>query len=392
MSISFNRLDLNLLRVFAVVMEERSVLRAGQRLCLSQSAVSHSLARLREMLDDDLFVRTQAGMQPTVRALTMAPLIHEAWKSLEAAIGLPKFEPKSSTRRFTIAVSDFVTLVLAPQLLDLLKREAPLVELVILPDNRVDLIEQIDLGQIDAAIGTFADVPARFRSSALFGYDDVLVAGSSRPLGCLSLERLAGLSIAAISMDGDQAGLADGFIYERGLARRSEMYDRTALEQAFSGLQQRPSVAISLPHALALPALLEQTDLTAIIPRPVATSLARMHPLSVYELPYKTKQVKVSVLWHERYTDDAPQSWLREMLLLATEPLRARLIEFGNSARPPSATCLARVAVGGEGAAVHPISVAPKRPRNVYSDQSNRGGASRVDTLNARNARCSSGD
>src|SRR4051794_3079366 len=129
MSISFNRLDLNLLRVFAVVMEERSVLRAGQRLCLSQSAVSHSLARLREMLDDDLFVRTQAGMQPTQRALTMSPLIDEAWKSLEAAIGLPKFEPNSSTRRFTIAVSDLVTLVMAPQLFDLLKRKAPLVEL-----------------------------------------------------------------------------------------------------------------------------------------------------------------------------------------------------------------------------------------------------------------------
>src|SRR3954447_19064238 len=99
-ALPFNTLDLNLLKVLDAVMEERSVLRAGQRLCLSQSAVSHSLARLREMLDDDLFVRTQAGMQPTVRALTMSPLIDEAWRSLEAAIGLPKFEPNSSTRRF----------------------------------------------------------------------------------------------------------------------------------------------------------------------------------------------------------------------------------------------------------------------------------------------------
>src|SRR6185369_16257200 len=107
MAASFSSLDLNLLRVFDAVMEERSVLRASERVFLSQSAVSHSLARLREMLNDELFIRTSAGMQPTSRALTMAPLIREAWKSLQAAIELPKFEPRNSTRTFTVAVSDF---------------------------------------------------------------------------------------------------------------------------------------------------------------------------------------------------------------------------------------------------------------------------------------------
>jgi DNA-binding transcriptional LysR family regulator len=78
MTASFNSLDLNLLRVFDAVMEERSVLRASQKVFLSQSAVSHSLARLREMLDDELFIRTNAGMQPTARALAMAPLVRAA--------------------------------------------------------------------------------------------------------------------------------------------------------------------------------------------------------------------------------------------------------------------------------------------------------------------------
>src|SRR5215510_4769417 len=124
MGTSLNRLDLNLLRVFDAVMEERSVLRAAQRICLSQSAVSHALARLREMLGDELFIRTTTGMQPTARALAMAPLIRDAGGSLEAAIGLPKFEPGTSTRRFTIAASDFVTTVMGPQLFSQLRREA----------------------------------------------------------------------------------------------------------------------------------------------------------------------------------------------------------------------------------------------------------------------------
>src|SRR5215813_6562372 len=145
MATSLNRLDLNLLRVFDAVMEERSVLRAAQGICLSQSAVSHALARLRVMLGDELFIRTPAGMQPTVRALSMAPLIREAWVALEAAIGPPRFDPGHSARRFTIAASDFATLVMVPHLLSLLRSEAPSVDLVVRPDSRIDLTEQIDL-------------------------------------------------------------------------------------------------------------------------------------------------------------------------------------------------------------------------------------------------------
>ncbi|WGS25646.1 LysR family transcriptional regulator [Bradyrhizobium sp. ISRA464] len=118
-------MDLNLLKVFDAVMEERSVLRASQKVALSQSAVSHSLARLREMLDDELFVRTATGMQPTARALTMAPQVRQALRSLEAAVELPTFAPAVSTKPFTLAANDFTTMVLAPPLLKILSREAP---------------------------------------------------------------------------------------------------------------------------------------------------------------------------------------------------------------------------------------------------------------------------
>lgn len=346
MTICLSRLDLNLLRVFDAVMEERSVLRAGQRMCLSQSAVSHALARLREMLDDELFIRTATGMQPTARALTMAPLIREAWKSLEAAIGPPKFEPANSTRRFTIAVSDFVTMVMVPHLLGLLRREAPLIDIVIRPDSRIDLIEQIDLGQIDAAIAAFSDVPARFQLNSLFAYDDVLIVNSSRELGKLSLEKLSGLNIAVVSLRGEHEGIVDGFISERGLARRSEMYDRMALERAFSGSKRSPRIVVELPHFLALPSLLEDTYLSAIVPRPLARSLARMHPLSTYELPYKTALVDVGVLWHERNASDPPQQWLREMLRRATEPVRTHPTERASPAQSTSSVAPSRLAAG----------------------------------------------
>jgi DNA-binding transcriptional LysR family regulator len=322
MTASFNSLDLNLLRVFDAVMQERSVLRASQKLFLSQSAVSHSLARLREMLEDELFIRTTTGMQPTARALTMAPLVREALKSLEAAIELPAFEPGISSRTFTIAANDFTTLVVVPRLLQILSVEAPLIDIAIKPVTRIDLAEQIDLGRIDAAIGTFSTMPQRFHSSVLFEYDDVLVANSSQRLGTITTAMLGRLSIVVVSFGGEQEGAIDGFISERGLARRSEMYDRAAFEQALSASQSAARIAVSLPHFLALPALLEDSGLAAIVPRPLAETFARNHAIAIYELPYRTACLEVRSLWHERNEGDASQEWLHAVMERATGHLR----------------------------------------------------------------------
>jgi len=323
-SVSFKTLDLNLLKVFDAVMEERSVLRASQKVALSQSAVSHSLARLREMLDDELFVRTSTGMQPTARALTMAPQVRQALRSLEAAVELPTFAPALSTKSFTLAANDFTTMVLAPPLLKILSREAPSIDLAIKPVTRIDLAEQIDLGRIDVAIGVFSSPPSRFRTAFLFEYDDVLIVGGKRKLGRLDNAKLAALPLVVVSFGGEQEGAIGGFISERGLARRSEMYDRIALERALSESDQPPRIAVSLPHFLALPALLAESELAAIVPRPLARAFehAQAHAITTYELPYSTTPVEVRMLWHERIEDEPSHEWLHEVLRRAAEELR----------------------------------------------------------------------
>jgi DNA-binding transcriptional LysR family regulator len=323
LSVSFKTLDLNLLKVFDAVMEERSVLRASQKVALSQSAVSHSLARLREMLDDDLFVRTAGGMQPTGRALAMAPQIREALRSLESAVELPKFDPANSTNQFTLAANDFTTMVLISPLLSILGREAPSIDLVIKPVTRIDLAEQIDLGRVDVAIGVFSTPPDRFRSSFLFEYDDVLITAAGHKLRKLDKGTLAKLPLVVISFGSEQEGAIDGFISERGLARRSEMYDRGALELALGESDRLPRIAVSLPHFLAVPALLENTELAAIVPRPLAKALAARHPIATHELPYPTTLLEVRLLWHQRVDGDPSHTWLHEILRRATEPLRA---------------------------------------------------------------------
>jgi DNA-binding transcriptional LysR family regulator len=153
----------------------------------------------------------------------------------------------------------------------------------------------------------------------LFYYDDVLVASPSLGLDGISIEKLSELSIAVVSVHGDQDRISDG--YGRGLIQRLDLFDRSALEQAFSGSKRIPRIAVSLPHFLALPRLLGENHLAAIVPRPLGKCLARMHPLSIHELPYKTALLDVGMLWHERNAGNAAQEWLHNVLQRAANPL-----------------------------------------------------------------------
>src|ERR1700756_3528099 len=124
-------LDLNLLRVFHVMLEERNVTRAGARLGLSQSAVSHALNRLRYALNDELFLRGPNGMVPTARAIEMGPQVHAARAQLQAAIAPADFSPANSERRFVLVAGAYACAVLAPPLVARLATEAPLAALAI---------------------------------------------------------------------------------------------------------------------------------------------------------------------------------------------------------------------------------------------------------------------
>ena len=189
--------------------------------------------------------------------------------------------------------------------------------------TRIDLAEQLDLGRIDLALGTFTGLPDRFRSQSLFEYDDVLITSDALKLAPLTLETFARVPIVVVSFGSDQEGAVDGYLSERGLSRRSEMYDRTAFESAYAGADEPPRIAVTLPHFLAMPAFLESATHAAIVPRPLSRSFARLFPLAVHELPYPTTRFTVAALWHERHQGDASQNWLHEAVRRATEGLRS---------------------------------------------------------------------
>lgn len=324
-ALNARRIDLNLLRVFDAVFEDRNLLRAGKRLHLSQSAISHALGRLREALQDELFVRTPKGMEPTARALAMAPALREALRSIHDTLGVQPFDPASTARSFVVAANDYVTSVLLTRLAACMGEVAQAIDLVVRPSTRLDLAEQIDVGRIDIALGIFAEVPARFQSARLWLQEDVLVFRRGHALARRKprVADLADFPLLTVSLGGQEEGAVSGFIAERGLARQSEMFDRAALEDALAAAGLRPRYRITVPHSLAVPDLLAGSDMVSIVPAPLAQAFVARRELLAKALPYATQQATMRAVWHRRHEHDPAHVWLREQLARLALSFRA---------------------------------------------------------------------
>jgi DNA-binding transcriptional LysR family regulator len=307
-----SNLDLNLLRVFDAILRERNVLRASEAINLSPSAVSHALSRLRAFLDDDLFVRTAAGMEPTTRALEMAPLVRDALVVIERAIGPKQFEPASTQRQFCIAATDYVTAVILPEFLHGTSLAAPNASVTLLPASRIDLTTQIDVGRVEIALGSFSNMPSRIREKVLFEERDMMVIASDHPLAGrkIRLRDFASLPLLVVSTGGAE----DGFLSERGLTRRTEMFDRTALVAAFESVGKRPEFRVVQPHFLAIPSLLAGTRMAAVVPASLASFFMKSGTVYAAELPWEPTTRALQMIWHERHTEDQGHAWLRTML------------------------------------------------------------------------------
>jgi DNA-binding transcriptional LysR family regulator len=309
---AMSNLDLNLLRVFDAILRERNVLRASEAIHLSPSAVSHALSRLRAFLDDDLFIRTVGGMEPTARALEMAPLVRDALVIIDRAIGPKRFDPGSTERQFCVAATDYMTAVVLPPFFRATSIAAPHASITLLPASRIDLTTQIDVGRVEIALGSFSNVPSRIREQTLFEERDMMVIASDHPLAGrqIGLSEFAALPLLVVSTGGSD----DGFLSERGLTRRTEMFDRSALTAAFESIGRKPEFKIVQPHFLAIPSLLSGTRTAAIVPASLARLFSRSGAAYAAELPWQATPRALQMIWHERHTDDQGHVWLRTML------------------------------------------------------------------------------
>ena len=289
------RFDLNLLRVFEALLVERNVTRAGQRLNLSQSATSSALRRLREGLADDLFLRSADGMVPTPRALELAEPVRRVLSDVRSVLDGGAFDPASASRAFTIAASDYDVALFVPRLAQLLSREAPGVDLRVLPHTNVNAVAMVDDARADIALGWFPRAPQRLHRLKLLEetFAIVMRRGHDLARGLLTLEAYAAAPHLLITLVGDTTGIVDDRLAEQGLTRR---------------------VAMTIPHFAAAPAVLANSDLVAVLPKRIAERYADSHGLVTRPLPFDSYSTTHEMLWHPRTERHPAHAWLRETL------------------------------------------------------------------------------
>lgn len=290
--------DLNLLKAFDALHSERAVTRAAGRIGLSQPAMSHALSRLRGLFSDDLFVRTQSGMEPTARAREIAPLISAAIEQIEAALNLGAgFDPETSTGIFTAGMGEYAEVALVGRLAEAFSREAPKAILRLLPLNGAEAAEQLERGAIDVAVAHLRAMPPSIETTLLFRDPFVVVARKDHPIAAapLSVEAYAAQNHVLVSPRGDTSGALDRILVDFGLRRR---------------------VALLVATYLAVPAALAASDLVATVPSRAAALIAAHAEIAIMPLPIDFSAT-VSMAWHRRAASEPAQSWFRKLLVEA---------------------------------------------------------------------------
>lgn len=297
--------DLNLLLVFDAVMRERHVTRAGDRIGMSQPAMSNALNRLRHHLKDDLFVRGSDGMRPTSRAMELAGPVRDALQGLETALDSSPFEPARAVRTFSIGSNDYAVPTLMPLLAPRLEREAPGIA-VRLVSSAGRTFDMLDDQTIDLGISAFGDIPERFGRMPLLRDRYVLTMRCGHPLasGALSLETYSQARHLLVSPRGEVHGFVDDALAEKGLARR---------------------IAMTVNSFSSAPAILAASDMILAMPGRIADHFAPIYDLVTRPAPIAGPESysSATLVWHDRLANHPAHRWFRAFLLDVSRTLSA---------------------------------------------------------------------
>lgn len=289
-------LDLNLLLLFQQLSHERSVSRVAEKLGLTQPAVSNALARLRRALDDPLFVRTPAGMQPTPLAEQLAGPVAAALEALQGALNQrAAFDAASSERQFRLGMTDIGEIYFLPWLVATLAQRAPGITLSTLRNNAVNLQEEMANGHVDLAIGLLPQLKGGFFKRQLFTQRYVCLMRQGHALAgrrTLTEAAYAAAEHVLVVAQGTGHGQVDELLARRGLQRK---------------------VRLTVPHFVAMGHLLSQTDLLATVPERLAQALLEPFGLVAKPTPVALPEAGISVFWHARQHKDAANRWLRAL-------------------------------------------------------------------------------
>jgi DNA-binding transcriptional LysR family regulator len=296
-SLDLRRLDINLLVILDALYDEGTISRVAERLQLSQPTVSAGLGRLRTLLNDDLFVRSQAMMQPTERAMQLRAPIRKVLQTIRTEIlEQAGFSPETFSDTITISASDVGELEFMPALYERLRTVAPHASLRTVLRDPHSLAEAMDRGDIDLAIGYLPDLnAAAFMQQVLFNHGSVCLVRRDHPLygQGITLQQYREARHLVVAQQTRSQDVIDEALALQGIAR---------------------NVAVTISHFVNVPPLIADSDLVATIARPIAAWHAKFHPVTLIEAPFPISPMQIKQVWHRRFHNSPKLQWLRGLV------------------------------------------------------------------------------
>ena len=291
--------DLNLLPIAVALYDELSVSRAARRLGMSQPAVSRALARLRHAFDDPLFLRRSNGIVPTPRAHAIVRAARPHLRFLQRdLVSDEPFDPATSTKAITLAVSDVAELAFMPSIIEHFRGRAPKCAVRTVSATGTQLTEALESGDIDVAAGYFPALALRsFRQRRLSRHGFACLMRAGHPLWKRRLT-------------------VSGYLAAEHIAIRAEARSQELLERYIERRRMRRKVAVYTSHVLSVPFMVMESDLLATLPYAVVTRFASLTSDVAAALPPFDITYDLKLHWHRRFDNEPRSVWLREQLAL----------------------------------------------------------------------------
>jgi DNA-binding transcriptional LysR family regulator len=307
-----HRIDLNLLVALDALTRERSVTKAAERAGVTQSAMSHTLRRLRDLFDDPLLVRGRGGMVLTPRAEALTIPLRSGLVTLARTVAEPEvFAPEHASRTFRIVSPDLFDALVLPTLLQRVGRQAPSIDLAVVPMPK-RLTDSLETGDVDLAIypvlldpkpfdfGTQVD--AELQTRTLFRDTFRCFLRADHPALAarrLTLKAFTRLNHILVSPAGEGPGVVDRVLQTQGLQRR---------------------IALRVPHFASALEVVAQSDLILTAPSSLG-QCSTASTLASRSAPIGIPEHAITMIWHPRFTEDPPHRWFRELMLDATNEI-----------------------------------------------------------------------
>jgi DNA-binding transcriptional LysR family regulator len=293
------KVDLNLLLAFDALLRERHVTRAAERLDVSQSSMSVSLAKLRDLFADELLTRSGGSLVPTERALILWPRVQDCVRTMERVFEpAERFEPSSATDTFRLIVIDYIDVLLMPSLMAKVREQAPGVRVDVLQPNPHHFGEMLGAGDLDLALSYFPNPPDYLKSRRLFSDRFVALCATGHRALHQPLEVTEFCDLPHVTIEPDAA----------------QIYNMQ-IDAALDAFGVKRCVRMVKPSFLALPFVVETSDLVACVPTRLARRMTAMAKVEVFDIPLDMPLFEVRMLWHPRTVNSPAHEWLRGLVV-----------------------------------------------------------------------------